>query len=364
MQLGVIALLGSGETGPSMTKVHRRLFNRLEDVRAVALDTSYAFQANVPQMTEKIIDYFATSLKQEITVLHLGGAEAAAPVDEAKFRQEIGSANYVFAGPGSPSYALERWSRAGVKNVLADVLHADGVVCFASAAALTLGTFTVPIYEIYKAGASPSWLDGLDVLSLAGLKCAVIPHYDNAEGKNYDTRFCYLGETRLAALEGKLADDAGILGVDEHTAAIIDLRQDTVSVIGRSNVYWRRRGVTNVLENGSVTPLSEIRSFEPSPVAFVAPDVSPSNVEALTLTASLGGPPAVEALAKLSRLANRSNEEMIDPAPLITSLLRLRDGARSRKDFDLSDQIRDALLESGIEVMDSPDGSRWAHRSP
>ena len=32
----------------------------------------------------------------------------------------------------------------------------------------------------------------------AGLDAVVIPHFDNAEGGNHDTRFCYLGERRLA----------------------------------------------------------------------------------------------------------------------------------------------------------------------
>ena len=31
-----------------------------------------------------------------------------------------------------------------------------------------------------------------------GLPAVVVPHYDNAEGGHHDTRFCYLGERRLA----------------------------------------------------------------------------------------------------------------------------------------------------------------------
>ena len=93
----------------------------------------------------------------------------------------------------------------------------------ASAAAATIGFAAVPVYEIYKAGAAPHWLDGLDLLGVLGLKVAVIPHYDNAEGGNHDTRYCYLGERRLSRLERDLPADAAVLGVDEHTAAIFDL---------------------------------------------------------------------------------------------------------------------------------------------
>jgi len=36
----------------------------------------------------------------------------------------------------------------------------------ASAAALTIGRVTIPVYEIYKAGEAPRWLPGLDLLQV------------------------------------------------------------------------------------------------------------------------------------------------------------------------------------------------------
>ena len=89
-----------------------------------------------------------------------------------------------------------------------------------SAAALTLGSHTVPVYEVYKVGEDPRWVEGLDLLGqITGIRAAVVPHYDNAEGGTHDTRFCYLGEPRLAGLEAELPAEVGVLGVDEHTAA-------------------------------------------------------------------------------------------------------------------------------------------------
>ena len=95
---------------------------------------------------------------------------------------------------------------------------------FASAAALTLGIATVPVYEIYKCGEDPHWLEGLDVTSAAGIRAAIIPHYDNNEGGTHDTRFCYLGERRLSIMERDLPEGAFVLGVDEHTACTFDHR--------------------------------------------------------------------------------------------------------------------------------------------
>ena len=51
---------------------------------------------------------------------------------------------------------------------------------------------------------------------------ALIPHYDNAEGGSHDTRFCYMGERRLAMLEAELSAEQSILGVDSHTCLVLD----------------------------------------------------------------------------------------------------------------------------------------------
>ncbi|MGB8195792.1 MAG: hypothetical protein WCF25_02140 [Acidimicrobiales bacterium] len=360
MTLGVLALLGSGEIAPSMTKVHRQLLKCLDTVRAVSLDTAYGFQANVPQMTEKILDYFATSLRIPITPLHFTVFEGTSDVERAAFRQDVRAANYVFAGPGSPSYALHQWAPLGLAEDLRGTLQAGGVLCFASAAALTLGAFTVPVYEIYKVGTTSHWLQGLDVLALAGIRGAVIPHYDNAEGGNYDTRYCYMGEERLTELELQLPEDTGILGVDEHTAGILDLEQQTLTVMGKRGVYWRRHGVTRTFESGSVTPLAELQSFEPDLTVTSQPAPQVSDVDALVALAQHGGPESIDAIARLARMASSGGSGRIDPTQLVEGLLALRVSAREAKDFALADNLRDVIVASGIEVMDTPDGSTWS----
>lgn len=344
-----------------MTKVHRQLLKRVDPVRAVSLDTAYGFQANVPQMTEKIVEYFTTSLRVPIAPLHFTLFEGTSEVERAAFRQDVRAANYVFAGPGSPSYALHQWAPLDLAEDLRGTLQAGGVLCFASAAALTLGAFTVPVYEIYKVGTASHWLHGLDVLSMAGIRGAIIPHYNNAEGGNYDTRFCYMGEDRLVQLERQLPDEVGILGVDEHTAGILDLEQQSLTVMGKGGVYWRRNGETRTFESGSVTPLSEIQSFQPESVEITSssPHVE-SDIDVLVALAQQGGPESIEAIARLARMASSGGSGRIDPSDLVNGLLALRVNARDAKDFSLADRIRDVLVTSGIEVMDTPDGSTWS----
>ena len=143
------------------------------------------------------------------------------------------------------------------------MLARDGVVLLASAAALTLGSHTVPVYEIYKAGIDPYWDRGLNLVEQAtGLPAVVIPHYDNAEGGHHDTRFCYLGEQRLAAMERELPPTAFVLGVDEHTAVLLDPAARTATVVGNGTMTVRRQGHSVVHPAGTVLPLDALLSTE------------------------------------------------------------------------------------------------------
>ncbi|MES4792849.1 MAG: hypothetical protein C4321_07520, partial [Chloroflexota bacterium] len=213
----IVAVMGSGETSPTMVKLHRELMDRVGPP-AVVLDTPFGFQENVEELTAKAVTYFRESVGRPIGVASWRAAATASTLETETMLARLREANYVFAGPGSPSYALRNWRAAPVREVLAEKLSRHGAVVFASAAALTLGRFTIPVYEIYKVGEDPHWLEGLDLLGLVGLVVAVVPHFDNAEGGTHDTRYCYMGERRLRMLEAQLPREAFVLGSDEHTA--------------------------------------------------------------------------------------------------------------------------------------------------
>ena len=367
MTQGVLALLGSGETAPGMTKVHRALLGKPNEVRAVNLDSAYGFQQNVPQMSEKLEEYFKTSLHVDITTLHFASYAGASELERTLFKQQVRQADYVFAGPGSPTYALAQWSPLQFGDDLLDVLDHGGTLCFASAAALTLGAFTAPIYEVYKVGVEePHWREGLNVLAAFGLNCVVIPHFDNNEGGNYDTRYCYLGEKRLLELEAQLPDGVATLGVDEHTALIFDLTANTVSVKGRSNGYWRLNGETRVLENASTTRIDELGAARSSRVrapALETPSTARGPVELAEIVTDRGDA-ALDALAQLVQLALTGGEGYIDPTDLVEGVLRARVSARSASQYELADELRDALVKAGIDVQDSPQGTTWRLRRP
>ena len=362
MAKGKLVLLGSGETAPGMTKVHRELLSGLGEVRAVNLDTPYGFQLNVPQMTQKLVDYFKVSLQTDLKPLSFTNYEKSSGVERELFRQSVREANYVFAGPGSPSYALAHWKGLDLQEDLLHVLDNGGVVCFSSAAALTLGAFTAPIYEIYKAGAEPYWLEGLNLMGLLGIDCAIIPHFNNNEGQDYDTSCCYLGVERLERLEELLPDGVAILGIDEHTALLIDLDAQTNSIIGKSNAILRFNGNTEAIPTDTLINSRDLTNYESanSQTKKVTEYETATTALDLAKLIELGGPNAQAALAKLVGRANRSGEGHIDPSPLIDSLLLARASLKKEGNYKFADQIRDMIYAVGIKIEDSPNGSTWS----
>jgi len=418
----ILAIMGSGETAPTMVTTHRRLTSLLPSpVKAVVLDTPYGFQENAPELATKAVEYFKTSINVDLVVAGLVRLHdthiAADPVAIERGLRALSDADYIFAGPGSPTYALRQWSGSSVARIMIDKLTNGGIVTFASAAALTLGKATVPVYEVYKVGQDVQCLEGLNILATIGINAALIPHYDNTEGANHDTRYCYLGEARLQMFESLLDDDTYVLGVDEHTGLVIDIDAATATVVGNSNVTIRLRNKSFAYPTGSVIPLSLLQS----PYSLLTgSDEGFSNQSATTVPAAASTQPAQansldavleqsiqsfdeameqrDALAAvravlgleqaiqdwsidtlqsdvlvrargalrsmISQLGDAAIGGVRDPrevvAPYIEAMLSVRATVRAEKRFDLSDVIRDVFASLNIEVRDTPSGVEWS----
>ena len=250
----LLVLMGSGETSPTMTKTHRRVFAALGRPRCALLDTPAGFQENVDIVSGKAVEYFAESTQQGVEVASVRSSVDALLYETGVAR--VRTADWVFAGPGSPTYALKEWKASPVPGLFVDKLRDGGAVVLSSAAVCTAGAFAVPVYEIYKCGFDPYWNEGLDLFgSVTGISAAVIPHFDNAEGGNHDTRFCYLGDRRLRILEPLLPEGTVVFGVDEHTAALFDLDAGTMEVTGNGGVHIRRQGDTVSHASGAVVSI-------------------------------------------------------------------------------------------------------------
>jgi len=419
----VLVIMGSGETAPTMAKVHRALFERLGPgpIPAAIIDTPYGFQENADELSARTVHFFEESVGRAVAVASYRSRDVDA-VTAATAVARIREARYLMAGPGSPSYALRHWADGPIPSALADRLRDGGILAMASAAALTLGTLSIPVYEIYKVGAEPSWLPGLDLLGPAtGLKAAVVPHFDNAEGGNHDTRFCYMGERRLRMLEQQLPPGTFVLGIDSHTALLLDLEHRTAAVAGLGSVTVRVAGRNAVFPSGSqvaietmaevarglaageavdvgwepglgdrdggVRPRAEA-SRAPEPLRDEVANLEGAFIEALgsrdaraAVTALLDLDSAIEGRiragedspdldsaqstfrALIARLGEAMTTGTADPGtvvgPFVEALIALRSRARDARDWATADLIRDQLGDAGVEVRDGADGSSW-----
>ena len=403
--------MGSGETAPTMTSVHQGLLARLgpPPVPAVLLDTPYGFQENASDIAARAQAYFRDNVGNPIEVATFRDRETATALELETMLARVAAARYVFSGPGSPTYALRQWLGTRVPALLAAKLRDGGCVTFASAAAVGLGVVSLPVYEVYKVGEAPRWIEGLDLLSAIGLRVAVIPHYDNAEGGTHDTRFCYMGERRLRMLEAQLPDGVDILGVDEHTACVIDIDAATVSVLGRGGVTWRHRGASRRFETGTTLPIpalasgagaedavrtslelrDEPRSSDTATPFFEAVRGQSATAEHALQCRDVDG--AVAALLEIDTqlhdwaadttdsderdrarellrrhlvgLGELARDGAADPrerlAPIVDRVLALRDEMRASGHYDVADRLRDGLVDAGIEIRDTPRGSEW-----
>jgi cyanophycinase-like exopeptidase len=407
--------MGSGETAPTMVKVHRMLLEEAGPGSRAMLDTPFGFQANADDLTEKILEYFSDSVGERLEVARWRRRDEPVAIRERALAL-LQKASYVFAGPGSPSYALRQWEDTPVARAILDIIGRGGTAVLGSAAAVTVGSHSVPVYEIYKVGEDPRWLPGLDLLGqLAGISAAVIPHFDNREGGRHDTRYCYLGAQRLELMTSMLPTGVGVLGVDEHTAVVVDIGSRTVTVHGAGGMTLMAAGAEEFVPAGESIALADLAAVLSGErrghvtTVHVAPESVDDASEAspatslrgtaaalrATFTEALAASDAEGALSACLDLeeaihawaADTLQSDDIDVArqtlrsmlvdlsasavrglqdprtivgPIVQVALDARLRARQAKDFTTSDLIRDELGGAGIEVRDTPNGMEWS----
>jgi len=245
--------MSSGEMSARLSPAHRAVMARLtEPLRAIFIDTPAGFQENAAELAEKAMGYFQQNLQQTLSIVSFKALSEATPEQVTEAAEKILAANYIFAGPGSPTYAIRNWIRTPIAAAFADRLHSGAHLVFASSAAIAASRFAVPVYEIYKAGHEPYWVDGLDLLGPFGLELAIAPHWNNSEGGTaFDTRYCFIGKRRLKKMESLLPETATMVGIDENTACTFDLSARQCEVIGAGRVILRHRGQEKTFGAGS-----------------------------------------------------------------------------------------------------------------
>jgi hypothetical protein len=351
--LGTATLIGSGEMAPSMARIHRELMARIAGpVRGVFLDTPAGFQLNADELSARAVEYFRERFDRDLYVASFKAAAEAQEAEMAEAVRKLRWANYIFAGPGSPTYAVRNWQNTPVYDAMAGKLATGAHLVFASAAAIAMSRYALPVYEIYKVGTEPHWVEGLDLLGPYGADLAIVPHWNNTEGGTHDTRYAFIGEPRFRVLEEHLPDSTIVLGIDEYTACTVDLEHKRCLVQGAGQITLRHKGHEIHYPAGSSFELDRLRipsqgRQEIAPVSAVAatgtePDVAPR-----------------QPFPEWNEQPCTDEEELALIGPYVDLLIWVRTQLRDARQWKLADRIRDRLGDLGILLEDGPDGTTW-----
>jgi hypothetical protein len=366
----------------AMSRVHREVLARVPGgARPVFLDTTAGYETNVDAIVQKAVEYYRHYLQQDLRVASYRHCETETPARTAAAIAELRRANLVFSGPGSPTYAIRHWRNSPVWDEVIALFDREGDVLFASAASISLGAYSVPVYEIFKVGQDPHWVEGLDLFGRLGLKLAIVPHFDDTSGgENFDSRFCYLGAARFDAMQSLLPPDVTIVGIDAYTAVTFDHHSQEAKVLGQSGITLIGDGESRRFESGSVIPFQSFQSTDRGAVSTFRPEGrgfgyeftdGPANdggsaVEQLgdTIGAlpSLSTEDRLELMSRLESLKHHIQPQSSNEDALVDLLVELRTDLRKQRQFALADRARDALAELGVDVADSPEGSTWSRR--
>lgn len=336
---GPIALFGSGETSVAGRRVHEALFRTLNSPpRVVVLETPAGFQPNSAWVAGRLAEFIRERLQNfrpQVTVVPLRRRDGDHSTDDRGLAAPLLTANYIFAGPGSPTYAARHLTDTWAWHAV-QVRHRQGAaLALASAAAIAASAFALPVYEIYKAGADLHWTPGLDLLGPYGLELAIVTHWDNQEGgANLDTRCGFMGVERMERLMALLPSTTTLVGVDEHTALVLDFAAAQARVMGRGGVTVRRDGKTERFVSGDSLPLERLGPFR--------------------LPALGEGVPA-----EVVEAARAAQQEPGDLPAEVATLIALREEARRARDWGQADSLRARLANLGYVVEDTPAGPRW-----
>jgi cyanophycinase-like exopeptidase len=341
MTPGLVVLFGSGETSASGRRVFDWLFRRLPaPIQVTVLETPAGFQPNSARVAGQVADFLRQRLqnyKPQVAVVPARKRGTPFSPDDPAIVEPLLQANVIFVGPGSPTYAVHQLRDSLVWHTLVARHQLGAAVVLASAMPTAASAQALPVYEIYKVGADLHWQAGLDFFGPYGLSLVFVPHWNNAEGgANLDTSRCFMGQERFAELLTLLPAGLTVVGIDEHTALVMDLETGNCEVMGRGGVTILRGDEQRWLPAGQACVTTELGSFHvPEPGTGIPPEVW-ERVQAAH--------------------AEAQGQVAPEPSPDVLALVEEREVARARRDWAAADALRDQIAARGWQVRDTPAG--------
>jgi len=342
-QPGIVVMLGSGETAPSIRKVYDWLLQKqATSPRVSVIETPAGFEPNSDQVAGKIARFFEHRLQNyrpQVEVIPARKRNTPFSPDNPDIVAPLFHTDVMFMGPGSPTYAVRQLQDTLAWHTIMARHRLGASLILASATTLAISSHTVPVYEIYKVGEELHWHLGLDFFGLYNLSLVFVPHWNNVEGgTELDTSRCYMGQKRFSQLMSMLPPRQTVVGIDEHTALVFDLPNEHCLVMGK--------GCVTLLSNGNAKEFAAGRDFaitELGPFQKSSPETTiPANVWQT----------AQQAHAERQAAA----EEDVDPPEEVLTLAEARQAARESKDWATADTLRDQISELGWAIKDTLNG--------
>lgn len=338
---GKIILLGSGETAASTRKVYDWLFSQLNPAPSVCvLETPAGFEPNSDKVAGRVADFLSHRLQNyrpDVSVVPARKRGSTFSPDDPEIIEPLLHANVMFMGAGSPTYAIRQLQDTLAWHTMVARHRLGAALILASASTLAFSAHSIPVYEIYKVGEELHWHLGLDFFGLYGLSLVLVPHWNNSEGgAELDTSRCYMGQERFKGLMSLLPPRQTVVGIDEHTALVLDFTAARCAVMGKGNITLLTEAGQRQFAAGTEFPMSALGSFSmPQPEAIIPPEIWQRVQQAQQAQAD-DLPP--------------------QPPPQVMALAQARADARARKDWAAADRLRDEIAALGWLVTDTPSG--------
>jgi hypothetical protein len=338
MTLGQIAFLGSGETSMAGGRIFENLVRALpQPVRIAILETPAGFELNSHQVAGRVGEFMKTRLQNYTPTIDVVPArKRGTPFspDEPAILKSLLYANFIFMGPGSPTYAVRQLQGSLAWDIVRARHRLGATLAFASAATVSVGAWAIPVYEIYKVGEDVRSETGLNFFSDFGMHLSFVPHWNNTDGgEDVDTSRCFIGMERFNTWCDSLPAENTTVGLDEHTGLVVDFESRQCEVSGISSVSLVHDCIPKMYPAGAKFGFNELGLLNvPEPIES-------------------GIPPKVWEMVN-----NAPALEEDKPSSDVLALADQRKQARASKNWAESDRLRDQIAALGWTVQDTKDG--------
>jgi hypothetical protein len=118
----ILAIMGSGETAPSMVSTHQRVAETVAahapdgSITVAVVDTPYGFQENAAEISARTVGYLRRRLDAAVEVVELRDRRRLSPGSYEAALLALERADVIFAGPGSPTFLLDQWRDSPVPD--------------------------------------------------------------------------------------------------------------------------------------------------------------------------------------------------------------------------------------------------------